>query len=191
MSSVKDASGARDRETQLLLEVAEGNASSMRELYRSFERPLYALGVRWYGDRSLAEELVQEVTLRVWRKAKTFDARKGNGSSWIFAIARNAATDLARAKNRQPIPSSDLPEIDRTPWDDEAAWHAWEVTKAVRTLPPEQQKVIELAYVHQYTYAEIADTLGIPIGTAKTRLHRGLAKLARILVDTGAMEPSL
>ncbi len=190
MSSV-DASGAYDRETQLLLEVAQGNASSMRELYRSFERPLYALGVRWYGDRSLAEELVQEVTLRVWRKAKTFDAKKGTGSSWIFAIARNAATDLARAKKRQPVPSSEMPEVDRAPWDDEAAWQAWEVTKAVRSLPPDQQKVIELAYVHQYTYAEIAEALGIPIGTAKTRLHRGLAKLSRILVDTGAMEPSL
>ena len=180
-----------DRETQLLLEVARGDAPAMRELYRRFERPLFALGVRWYGDRGLAEELVQEVTLRVWRKAHMFDPERGSGSSWIFAIARNAATDLARAKRRQPVPSSELPEANEAPWDDEAAWHAWEVTKALRTLSPDQQKAIELAYVHQYTLVEISKLLEIPLGTVKTRIHRGLAKLERALLEMGVVEASL
>jgi RNA polymerase sigma factor (sigma-70 family) len=186
---VKDAHLTPERERELLVAVGRGDVSSLRELYRSFERPLYALGIRWYDDTELAEELVQEVTLRVWRKSSGYEPAKGSASAWIFGVARNVAADLARARRRRPVPSPDVPdEEERAPWDEEDAWKAWEVGKAIRTLPPEQQKVIELAYVYQFTHSEIARALSIPLGTVKTRISSALTKLQRLLAQTGVVE---
>ena len=175
-------------EEELLARVSEGDAAALRVLYRAYERPLFALGVRWYGDRALAEELVQDVTLTVWRKAGQFDPGKGRASAWIFGIARNAATDLARAKLRRPVPVEELPEGGGSPWEADEAWHAWEVAKAVRTLPIEQQRVVELAFVQQFTQTEIASALGIPLGTVKTRVRLALAKLEEQFSLLGLME---
>ena len=174
-----------EREDQLVLAVAKGDAAALRELYRAFERPLFALGVRWYGDRELAEELVQEVTLRIWRKADGFDPRRGSASAWIFGVARNVATDLARSRSRRPTPVEDAVAPAAEPWNEDDAWVAWEVGKAIRRLPLEQQKVIELAYVCQFTHSEIARTLEIPLGTVKTRIQLALAKLETSLVRSG------
>ena len=174
-----------DREDQLVLAVAKGDAGALRELYRAFERPLFSLGVRWYGDRELAEELVQEVTLRVWRKADGYDPRKGSASAWIFGVARNVATDLFRSRRRHPTPVEDVAPPMTEPWNEEAAWLAWEIGKAIRRLPLEQQKVIELAYVCQFTHSEIANTLEIPLGTVKTRIQLALGKLETSLVRSG------
>ena len=174
-----------NREDELILAVAKGDAAALRDLYRAFERPLFALGVRWYGDRELAEELVQEVTLRIWRKADGYDPGRGSASAWIFGVARNVATDLARSRSRRPTPMEDVAPEASEPWNEEGAWLAWEVGKAIRLLPVEQQKVIELAYVCQFTHSEIASTLEIPLGTVKTRIQLALAKLEVSLVRSG------
>src|SRR5918992_5540059 len=91
-------------ENELLLKVAQGDVDALRMLYRAFERPLFTLGIRWLNDPTLAEELVQEVTLRVWRRAAKFDPERGAAGSWIFGVARNVASDLARQRARNPIP---------------------------------------------------------------------------------------
>jgi len=102
-------------------------------------------------------------------------------------VARNVASDLARARSREPAPMAD-PPASVEPWDEDAAWQGWQVAEAVRTLPVEQQKVIELAYVVQMTQSEIAETLGIPLGTVKTRLYHGLRRLRSTLVASGVIE---
>lgn len=175
-------------ETQLLLQVAKGDQEALRSIYRAFERPLYSLGLRWYGDRGLAEELVQEVTLRVWRRAGTFDPLKGAARSWIFGVARNVASDLARTKSRQPLPVEHLPEDEAFEWDQDAALRSWEIAGALRALPVEEQEVVELAFIQQYTHSEIASSLKIPLGTVKTRMYRGLGRLEGLLVDAGLLE---
>ncbi len=185
---VRSVRKGADEEEVLLLAVARGDTAALRELYRSFERPLFSLGVRWYGDQELAEELVQEVTLRVWRKAASFDPSRGRASAWIFGVARNVATDLARARSRRPTPVEELAPEEIAPWNEEAAWQSWEVAKAIRTLPIDQQKVIELAYVCQFTHSEIARTLEIPLGTVKTRIQLALTKLERALMARGIVE---
>ena len=180
---------SREREEELLLATGRGDVNALRELYRSFERPLYALGIRWYDDTDLAEELVQEVTVRVWRKASTYEPARGSASAWIFGVARNVAADLARARSRRPVPFSELPrEEEAAPWDEDEAWKAWEVGKAIRSLPTEQQKVIELAYVYQFTHSEISRALGIPLGTVKTRISLALTKLQASLAHSGLVE---
>ncbi len=178
-----------DRDEDLLADVARGDTNALRELYRSFEKPLYSLGLRWMqGDRQLAEELVQEVTLRIWRAAGTYDASRGAARSWIFGIARNVATDLYRKSLRQPVPVEEVEGSGPGHLDDQAAWRTWEVSKILQDLPLEQQKVIELAYVCQFTQSEMARTLGIPLGTVKTRIQLALSKLEPAFLEAGLVE---
>ena len=186
-TEAKAGRAQRALESELLLAVARGDMEALRKLYRAFERPLYTLGVRWLTDPEMAEELVQEVTFRMWRRAWSFDPARGAAGSWIFGIARNVASDLARARTRNPAPTADL-ETSVEPWDQDAAWQSWQVAQAVRTLPVEQQKVIQLAYVMHMTQSEIAESLGIPLGTVKTRLYHGLRKLRTVLVESGVVE---
>jgi RNA polymerase sigma-70 factor (ECF subfamily) len=188
------ASGAKSKrltradEDKLLLSVARGDVVALRELYRAFEKPLFTLGMRWLHDAELAGELVQEVTVRIWRRASAFDPERGASSSWIFGIARNVAADLARSRGRDPIPVAEPRSGEAEPWDQDSAWAGWQVAKAMRALPPEQQSALELAYVQQYTHSEIAKKLDIPLGTVKTRLYAGLKKLRAELVELGVLE---
>jgi RNA polymerase sigma-70 factor (ECF subfamily) len=183
-TAVPGGNALRTDEDELLVAVARGDVDALRTLYRSFERPLYALGIRWLNDPKLAEELVQEVTLRVWRRAGRFDPERGASSSWIFGIARNVAADLARARARAPLPVA-VPVEQPAPWDEDRAWRAWEVARAVALLPEDQRRVVELAYANQMTQAEIAIELGVPLGTVKTRLYAGLRKLRAIFAERG------
>lgn len=181
------AVGLRKRQAALLLAVARGSEAALSDLYDGFERPLYSLGIRWLGDAGLAEELVQEVMIRIWRRASTFDGARGSASSWIFGVARNIATDLARARNRYPVPVHELPDGGRA-WDDDAAWQGWQVAEALGTLPAEQQEVLELAFVNQLTHSEISRSLHVPLGTVKTRMYVGIRKLRTTMVDIGIIE---
>jgi RNA polymerase sigma-70 factor (ECF subfamily) len=181
-------SAQREEEARLLVEAGRGDVDALRALYRSFEKPLYNLGLRWLQDAALAEELVQEVTLRVWRRASMFDPARGAASSWIFGIARNVAADLARARSRAPVPVGEPVGDGSEPWNEEAAWRQWEIGKAVQTLPVERRQVVLLAYVHQFTQSEIAKALGVPLGTVKTRLYQGLRQLRASLIEMGIVE---
>lgn len=179
---------SRTDEDKLLLAVARGDVAALRDLYRAFERPLFTLGIRWLHDPELAAELVQEVTVRIWRRASSFDPGRGASSSWIFGIARNVAADIARARGRDPVPVAEPRSGEAEPWDQDSAWEGWQVVKALRSLPVDQQRVLELAYVHQYTQSEIARALEIPLGTVKTRLYNGLRKLREELARLGMLE---
>lgn len=181
-----------ERQKQLLLAAASGDEAALSELYDLFERPLFSLGMRWLGEREMAEELVQEVIVRVWKGAPTFDPTRGQASSWIFGVARNAATDLARAKQRRPVPVEQVQAPGADALDEDAAWRGWEIGRALHALPVEQQQVVELAFVNRCTHAEIAKSLNVPLGTVKTRMYLGLKKLRALLLESGVVEePSL
>ena len=187
-TKAETGSGQREDEAKLLLEVGRGDVDALRKLYRAFEKPLYNLGVRWLNDTALSEELVQEVTLRVWRRATVYDPVRGPASSWIFGIARNVASDLARSRARAPVPIGTPPTPTPEPWNEEAAWQQWAIAKALQRLPPERQQVLQLAYVHQFTQAEIAQALRIPLGTVKTRIYQGLRQLRDLLIEMEIVE---
>lgn len=183
------AQGLPERQRDLILAVAAGDDEALGELYDLFERPLFSLGVRWLRDADLAEELVQEVIVRVWKGAGTFDPVKGQASSWIFGVARNCATDLLRAKARRPVPTETI-QSDKEGWDEDAAWRGWQIAQALSSLPAEQQQVVELAFINQCTHAEIARSLDVPLGTVKTRMYAGLKKLRNALTEVGIVEAS-
>lgn len=178
----------RRSDDELLLAVAAGDVDALRDLYRSFERPLYSLGIRWLGNSKMAEELVQEVTVRVWRKASTFDPTRGSAGGWIFGVARNLSKDLARSERRHPMPVAEILDAESEAYDEVRAWQGWQVVEELRRLSIEQQRVLELAYVGQFTHSEIAETLHLPLGTVKTRLYEGLRKLRVRLIERGVIE---
>jgi RNA polymerase sigma-70 factor, ECF subfamily len=188
-SGAQTSVSQRQQEGDLLQAIARGDQDALRQLYRAFERPLYTLGMRWLHDQALAEELVQEVTLRIWRRASSFDPSKGAASSWIFGVARNVASDLGRARLRVPTPVEDL-VVSATdePWNEESSWQQWQIATAILSLPVEQQRIIHLAYVLQFTQSEIARALDIPLGTVKTRLYQGLRALRAMLAELGITE---
>lgn len=188
----ESGAGLHARQQELLLAVAGGDEDALSALYDLFERPLFSLGVRWLGDRELAEELVQEVVVRVWKGAPTFDPTRGRASSWIFGVARNAATDLARARSRRPVPVEQVRPVATQGLDEDAAWRGWAIGQALGSLPIEQQQVVELAFVNQCTHAEIARSLDVPLGTVKSRMYLALKKLKKMLLESGVVEePSL
>ncbi len=177
----------RERQNELVEAVGHGDERALSELYDCFERPLFSLGMKWLGDPKLAEELVQDVTLRIWRGAATFDRSRGAASSWIFGIARNVSIDLFRSRKRAPTPVEDVAAPVRGEWDEDSAWRSWEVAEALSSLPVEQQRVIELGVVNQFTHVEVAETLRVPLGTVKTRMYLGLRTLRKRLEEMELM----
>jgi RNA polymerase sigma-70 factor (ECF subfamily) len=164
----------------LLAAVAAGDRDQpLRELYRRYAGRLYGLGRQLLSDPGLAEELVQETFLRVWRSADRFDPTRGSCAAFIFTIARRLAVDLWRRPSSRPHE----PEPAEAPTDDQV--DRLVVTLGVRdaldTLSVAHRQVLELAYRDHLRQAEIAERLGIPLGTVKTRSHHALRQLKTAL----------
>jgi RNA polymerase sigma-70 factor, ECF subfamily len=159
--------------------IAGGDRGAFEELYGRYARAVLGLALRRLGDRGRAEDASQEAFIAIWRSARTYDASRGRGAPWLYAVARNAITDGLR---RTPEPAAEVPDgpgrepdpADRA----EAAWTAWRVHRALEVLPEHERPVIELAYWRGLSQSEIADALGLPLGTVKTRTRSALARLA-------------
>lgn len=151
----------------------------MRDLYEEYGRAVFVVALRALGDRSLAEEVVQQTFLKAWRAASTFDASRRIGP-WLYAIARRAAIDAYRRERRHR--SVDVePEIVALPATFEDTWAAWEVRVALDRLPAEEREVLRATHYVGLTHAEAASALGIPLGTVKSRAHRAYRRLAELL----------
>jgi RNA polymerase sigma-70 factor (ECF subfamily) len=167
---------------QLIERVAAGEQRAFDELHRRYARPMLGLALRRLGDRGRAEDAAQDAFVAVWRSARTYDPGRGTGAPWLYAVARNAITDGQR---RTPTPVAELedgPGSGPDPSDEaEASWTAWRVHRALEVLPEHERPVIELAYWSGLSQSEIAQRLGIPLGTVKTRTRSALARLADAL----------
>jgi RNA polymerase sigma-70 factor (ECF subfamily) len=154
---------------------------------RRYQRRVFGLALSMLGDPGTAEEVAQEALLRVWRHAPVYDARRGSVSTWVLLITRNLAIDALRIRRAIPTDPDDLVALglvsaERGP--DEAAVAADgrpELLRALSTLPVEQRRALVLAAVYGRTAAEIAVAESIPLGTAKTRIRAGMAKLRRAM----------
>jgi RNA polymerase sigma-70 factor, ECF subfamily len=171
-------------DSELLSRVAAGDRPAFEEIYRRYARPVLGLALRRLGDRGRAEDATQEAFVAVWRSARTFDPGRGTGAPWLYAVARNAITDGLR---RTPEPIAELqdgPGTEPDPADRaEVAWTAFRVHRALEILPAHERPVIELAYWRGLSQSEIAESLGVPLGTVKTRTRSALARLARALEE--------
>jgi RNA polymerase sigma-70 factor (ECF subfamily) len=166
----------------LIARVGEGDAGAFEQLYRRYSRPVFALALRRLGDRGRAEDAVQETFASIWRSAKSYRVERGPGAPWLYAVARNAIVDRRRALGPVPAEPVDEPSSDAGPDERaESSWTAWRVHRALAELPEQERKLIELAYWGGLSQSEIADFVGIPLGTVKTRTRSALSRLADAL----------
>jgi RNA polymerase sigma-70 factor, ECF subfamily len=169
---------------------ARSEQSALAELYDRFGRPAYGLALRILRDESLAEDAVQDAFLAVWRTAPRFLPERGKASTWILTLVHRRAVDLVRREQRRRTDALD-PEtepVDRSAPVDEEAWLRLQrerVQGALRQLPDQQREAIELAYYGGFTQSELAERLGQPLGTIKSRMFLGLGRLRELLGDPG------
>lgn len=180
----EDNDNADDKMTQLLLQVGRSrDVDAFEALFRHFGPRIKAFMAK--VDRSRAEELMQETMMTVWRKAGLFDATRGVAASWIFTIARNQRIDALRRDRRAEIDPDDPALVPETPVAADQALDSRQNAKLMREalakLPSEQFQVLELAFYQDQSQSEIATHLALPLGTVKSRMRLGFAKLRAAL----------
>jgi len=161
----------------------------------NFERLVYSFALKIIRDPHLAEEVVQDVFLRIWTQAGKYDRSRGRFSSWLINITRNITIDRVRAaRSRGMVPLVRGDDSDRDVADPsdldmaDAAVTALHVREALSVLTPDQREALELAYWQGYTHTEIARRIKVPLGTVKSRLHHALLKLRAALYTDGREE---
>ena len=166
---------------------ARSDDVALAELYDRYGHAAYGLALRVLRDEALAEDAVQEAFLAVWRGASRFIPEKAKASTWIMTLVHRRAVDLVRREERRR--ADPLPEIEPGSGGPSAVDSAWlhlereRVQAALAQLPDAQREAIELAYYGGFTQSELAERLGEPLGTIKSRMFAGLARL-RELLDT-------
>jgi RNA polymerase sigma-70 factor (ECF subfamily) len=169
--------------------VARGDETALAELYDRVSGIAYGLALRVLRDERLAEDAVQEGFLGVWRTAAAFRAERAKASTWILTLVHRRAVDLVRREERrraEPL-TDDIGAQSTVQGTEEAAWLRFErerVQAALRQLPDVQREALELAYYGGFSQSELADRLGVPLGTIKSRMFAGLARLRELLDDS-------
>jgi len=175
---------ANSDDDELIAKVAKGDERAFLALYDRHASHIYALTLRILHDPILAEEVTQDTFLKLWSRARLYLAERGTLLVWLLTIARRTALDRLRLEGRRPVLSDgndpeelwqNIPEQDTS--TDESRWRS--MYFAVQSLSPEYCQVIELAYYQGMSQSEIAETLGWPLGTVKTRLRAAMEQLRR------------
>jgi RNA polymerase sigma-70 factor (ECF subfamily) len=168
---------------------ARGDHDALGILYDRYGRAAYSLARRIVRDPSLAEDIVQEAFLAVWRQAARFDARRARPSTWLLALVHHKAVDVVRREDLRR--ADDVDEQRDAASDADVPHDAWlslqreHVAAALAALPDPQREVIELAYYAGFSQSELADRLDQPLGTIKSRTHAALARLRQLLEERG------
>lgn len=184
-----DYRGAEDEVLVARLAAKDGDA--LEALYDRHSRPVFSLALKMLGDVTAAEEIVQEVFLKLWRNPERYVAGRGRFRSWLLGVTHHRAVDELRSRrvetHRRVVGNAEAETLripDSDPDPAEAAWLGMQhdiVQRALDALPPEQRTAIELAYFQGMTHSEIAEALGEPLGTIKTRLRLAIQKLRSAL----------
>ncbi|MHC1563267.1 RNA polymerase sigma factor [Actinomycetospora sp. C-140] len=184
--------GEASADAALLEHLARADATALDALYARYGRPAYSLARRICADDGMAEDVVQEVFLALWRDPQRFDAGRGTVASWLMTLVHHKAVDAVRreATRRRHHPTTAEPDeglAGRTAADPSAARQALgavlgeQVRSALRRLPTEQRTALGLAYYGGYSQREVASLTGVPIGTVKSRMFAGVARLRVLL----------
>jgi RNA polymerase sigma factor (sigma-70 family) len=172
--------------------VASSDDGALAELYDRFGRVAYGLALRILRDEALAQDAVQEAFLAVWHSADRFLAERAKASTWILTLVHRRSVDLVRREDRRRgEPLERAPEAATTSTaEDEAAlgFQRRVVQEALRRLPAEQREALELGYYGGLTQSELAERLGQPLGTIKSRMFAGLTQLRDLLAEAGLEE---
>lgn len=181
----------------LINAIAGGAVWAMEPLYERYNRILYSLAYRMVTDHQVAEDLLQDTFLSVWRRATSYSPKSGAVRSWLVSIVHHRTIDYLRAaRRRSTLKEATWEEVEqdeRTAFPDvwDEAWRSVQsaqVRAALMNIPTEQRMVIELAYFQGWTHSEIAEGCEIPLGTVKARMRLGLIHLKGILQQMGVDE---
>jgi RNA polymerase sigma-70 factor (ECF subfamily) len=163
--------------------VGSSDAEAFAMLYDRHGRAAYSLSYRMMGEKQAAEDLVQDAFLKVWRGAGSYRTERGSVRTWILSIVHNRGIDQLRSLASRRRTQNKVEASAPTSQPSEAFAQTWrnsqreQVREALKTLPQEQLKIVELAYFSGYTHMEIAELLGLPLGTVKGRMRLGLKKV--------------
>ena len=184
------AEGSSD--TELVRRLGEADGAALAQLYQRFGRPCYSLARRICADEGLAEDVVQEVFLTLWRDPARYDPSRGSFATWLLTLIHHKAVDAVRRESTlrrrtvaapeageewspTPVPGADQAAIARVA--------AGQVRAALHRLPLEQRQVLALAYFGGHTQREIAVLMGVPLGTVKSRMFTAVQRLRSLLAD--------
>lgn len=171
----------------LIVRSAEGDESAFTRLYDAASPRLFGLVLRILRDRAQSQEVCQEVFLEIWRTAARFDPDRGSPLTWMMTIAHRKSVDRIRSaeassrRDTRYVETSHEVEYDVTAEAASSSMDGQRVSAALAALAPGQRNALELAYFGGLTHSEVAEKLGVPLGTAKTRIRDGLIKLRAAL----------
>src|SRR6266480_3581406 len=198
MHTFRDAEPPKEPSDEALLNaIADGAVWAMESLYQRYSRILYSLAYRMLADHQVAEDLLQDAFLSVWRRATSYSPQSGTVRSWLISIVHHRTIDYLRAVHRRAglkeVTWEEVEQDERTAFPD-----VWEealrsvqgaqIRAALVNIPLEQRMVIELAYFQGWTHSEIAEGCEIPLGTVKARMRLGLSRLKGLLAQMGVDE---
>ncbi len=168
---------------ELIALVVEGDAGAFAVLYDRHARVAYSLAYRMMGEKQAAEDLVQDALLKAWRGAGSYRAERGSVRTWLLSIVHNRGIDQLRSLASRRRTQEKIEATAPKSQPSEAFAESWansqreQVREALKSLPEEQLKTLELAYFSGYTHVEIAELLELPLGTVKGRMRLGLKKM--------------
>ncbi|WP_026691063.1 RNA polymerase sigma factor [Alteribacter aurantiacus] len=176
---------AKMDDKQLYRRIQEHDQAALETLYDKYEKLLYSFAYKMVQDPQSAEEIVQEVVLKLWKGTGTYDETKGKFSSWLLTMTRNTAIDMIRKQDKQEVhlsnewePGDSGPQVeDMIEWKEQGET----LKKAIRTLKKEQIEIVELFYFKGYSQRKIAEKTNIPLGTIKGRIRLALKHLRQEL----------
>jgi RNA polymerase sigma-70 factor (ECF subfamily) len=175
--------------------VGQGDAEAFTTLYDRHGRAAFSLAYRMMGERQAAEDLAQDAFLKVWRSASSYRAERGSVRTWILSIVHNRGIDQIRSYASRRRTQDKIEASAPRSQPSEAFAQTWrnsqrdQIREALNTLPPEQLKILELAYFSGYTHVEISDLLSLPLGTVKSRMRLGLKKIRDYFESRDAAVP--
>jgi RNA polymerase sigma-70 factor (ECF subfamily) len=179
----------RAEDVALLARIVERDERAVEALYARYSGPLYSLAYQVTKAERFAQDVVQEVFVALWRDASRFDPARGAVAPWLFSLARHKAIDLVRREANIRKRTADV-DLDFREADDDVDHETWlnfrreRVRAAIEELTPAQREALELAFFGGLTHVEVSEKLGIPLGTAKTRIRSALLRLRDILGDS-------
>lgn len=171
-----------DAGIELAGRLAAGDQSAVRDLYGAYGRLVFTIALRVIGDRGRAEDAVQTTFVRVWQNAERIDPTR-DIRPFLCTVARRVAIDVARREGRRPW--TNIEDADPSTEDNgvERAWTTWRVREALDDLPAEEAEVMRLQHQEGMTHTQIAERLGVAVGTVKSRSHRAHRRMAGLLDD--------
>jgi len=179
----------RAEDAALLARIVAHDEAAVEALYARYSGPLYSLAYQVTGAERFAQDVVQETFVALWRDAARFDPSKGAVAPWLFSLARHKAIDLVRREQNVRKRTADV-DLELREADDDVDNEAWlgirrdRVRAAIEELTAAQREALELAFFDGLTHVEVAERLGVPLGTAKTRIRSALLRLRDILGDS-------